>query len=279
MKTEASKVILVTGAAAGIGRAFARLAVKRGHSVMLADIDDRSAATLATELGPRASAFKLDIRSPEEWQGALDATYTRFGRLDVLVNNAAVVFPGLTKDVPLARHRDTLEVNVIGPMLGILAVVPRFRTQGSGHIVTVCSMSAFLALPGIASYSASKSALRALHLALSLEERGSPIDFTLVHPGATETGMLDDEAQNGVAVAFARPPARPEDIATILIKALKTRKIEICIPESRGRMVKAISGNPRRLFEVVKTNEELGARMLADRLRSSKATAGKRAEE
>jgi short-subunit dehydrogenase len=268
MKTnEGSPAILITGGAAGIGAAFAKLAVDSGHRVMIADINVEGAQAKAEALGPRARATRLDIRSAESWQAALDATYAAFGKLDVLVNNAAVVYPGLTKDVDLAKHQLTLEVNVIGPMLGILAVAPRFRAQGSGHIITVCSMSSFLALPGLASYSASKSALRTLHLALALEERGSPIDFTLVHPGATETGMLEDEARNGVAVAFARPPAQPEDIAKVLIKALKSKKAEICIPASRGRSVKAIGGSPRRLFEMVARNEELGARMLEERMR------------
>lgn len=272
MKTHdrSSGVILVTGAAAGIGAAFARLAVGRGYRVMLADIDAARASSTAAALGPQAAATKLDIRSPESWAAALDLTYAMFETLDVLVNNAAVVFPGLTKDVPLAKHKQTFEVNVLGPMLGILAVAPRFRAQGSGHVITVCSMSSFLALPGIASYSASKSALRTLHLGLALEERGSPIDFTIVHPGATETGMLEDEARNGVAVAFARPPAQPEDIARILMKAVKTKKTEICIPEARGRTVKAIAGSPRRLFEMVARNEELGARRLEERLQGTR---------
>ncbi|GLS36695.1 putative short chain dehydrogenase/reductase [Mesorhizobium tianshanense] len=263
---ELSRVVLVTGGARGIGAAFARLAVARGHRVMVADIDESGAGSLASELGANARHVCLDIRSPESWQAALDTTYEVFGRLDVLVNNAAVVYPGLTKDVPLAKHKETFEVNVLGPMLGILAVTPRFQAQASGHVITVCSMSAFLALPGIASYSASKSALRTLHLALALEERGSSIDFTIVHPGATETRMLEDEARKGVAVAFARPPARPEDVAKILMKAMKTKKVEICIPESRGRSVKAIAGNPRRLLEMVEKNEQLGAKMLQERL-------------
>lgn len=267
---KSSRVILVTGAAAGIGAAFAKLAVQRGYRVMIADIDESAAFSKAAALGPQAAATKLDIRCPESWAAALDLTYATFGALDVLVNNAAVVYPGLTKDVPLSKHKQTFEVNVLGPMLGILAVAPRFRAQGSGHVITVCSMSSFLALPGIASYSASKSALRTLHLGLALEERGAPIDFTIVHPGATETGMLEDEARNGVAVAFARPPAQPEEIASILMKALKTKKAEICIPESRGRTVKAIGGSPRRLFEMVARNEGLGAGMLAERLRGSR---------
>lgn len=266
MSGEPSRVVLVTGGARGIGEAFARLAVARGHRVMIADIDEGGAASLASDLGANASHVHLDIRSPDSWQAALVTTYEVFGKLDVLVNNAAVVYPGLTKDVPLAEHKQTLEVNVLGPMLGMLAVTPRFQAQGGGHVITVCSMSAFLALPGLASYSASKSALRALHLALALEERGSPIDFTIVHPGATQTRMLDDEADKGVAVAFARPPARPEDVAKILLKAMKTKKAEICIPESRGRSVKAIGSNPQKLLEMVERNEQLGAKALQDRL-------------
>ena len=259
------KVMLVTGGASGIGAAIAGLAVEQGHRVAIGDIDFAGASALASRLGADALAIRLDICSGESWKNAVEATCRHFGNLDVLVNNAGVAHPGPAKDVAVELHEHTLRVNAIGPMLGALAVIPYFRERGAGHIATVCSMTSFLALPGLVSYAASKHALRAMHFGLALEERGSPIDFTIVHPGATETPMLEQEAEKGVVAAFSRVPASPREIAAIILKAIRQKKIEVCIPAARGKVVKAIGTNPRRLFEVMEKNEEIGARMLAER--------------
>ena len=259
------KVMLVTGGASGIGAAIVRLAVRRNYRVAIGDIDFAAAKGLAAELGDNALALDLDICSEGSWHQALETTCSRFGGLDILVNNAGVAHPGLSSDVPFEMHEHTLKVNALGPMLGAMAVVPYFRARGAGHIVTVCSMTSFLTLPGLVSYAASKHALRAMHFGISLEERGSPIDFTIIHPGATETLMLEKEAEKGVVAAFSRAPESPETIATIILKAIRGRKIEVCIPAARGRVVKSIGTNPRRLFEVVQRNEEIGAKMLAER--------------
>ena len=259
------KVMLVTGAAAGIGAAIARQAVDQGYRVAIGDIDLPAAQGLAARLGEKAVALALDICSQSSWSEALDATCRQFGALDILVNNAGVAHPGLSKDVPLEQHERTLKVNALGPMIGALTVAPYFRERGAGHIVTVCSMTSFLTMPGLVSYAASKHALRAIHFGIALEERGSPIDFTIVHPGATETKMLEQEAEMGVTAAFSRTPATPDEVASIILKAIRARKVEVSIPAARGRVVKAIGANPRRLFEVVQKNEEIGAKMLAER--------------
>jgi NAD(P)-dependent dehydrogenase (short-subunit alcohol dehydrogenase family) len=264
--TRKDKVMLVTGGASGIGAAIAKLAVSKGYSVAIGDIDLPAAKALQAELGGKALAVDLDICSQESWGDALATVCKSFGKLDILLNNAGVAHPGLARDVPFEMHEHTLKVNALGPMLGALTIVPYFRERGAGHIVTVCSMTSFLTLPGLVSYAASKHALRAMHFGIALEERGSPIDFTIVHPGATETPMLEQEAEQGVVAAFSRAPASPEEIAAIILKAIQARKIEVCIPAARGRVVKAIGTNPRRLFEVVKRNEEIGARMLAERM-------------
>jgi len=257
--------MLVTGGAAGIGAAVTALAISHGHKVAIADVNLAAARQLAGSLGEHALPVGLDICSQTQWKAALEATCRHFGRLDVLVNNAGVAHPGATGDVPLEAHEHTFKVNVFGPMLGSLAVMPYFREQGAGHIATVCSMTAFLPLPGLVSYAASKHALRAMHLGLALEERGSPIDFTIIHPGATETAMLELEAEKGVVAAFSREPATPAEIAEIVLKAIREKKTEVCIPATRGRVVKAIGANPSRLFELVERNEQVGAAMLASR--------------
>jgi short-subunit dehydrogenase len=271
-----SKVLLVTGAASGIGAAVARLAVEQGQRVVLADRNFEGVKKLAKELGGATLAVKLDICSPAQWNAALDKTYARFRRLDVLVNNAAVVHTGPTRAVALEKHKQTFDVNVIGPLIGMMATLPRFHKAKAGHVVTVCSMTAFLPFPGIATYAASKHALRALHFGVALEERHGPIDFTIVHPSSTETPMLAQEARDGIALAFAVPSWKPEQVAEIILRAIRQKKTEVCIPAKRGRVVKAIGGNPRRLLETVERNEKVGmgnlkARLDAERLKKRRS--------
>src|SRR5882762_4579062 len=191
MKSDKSKVYLITGAASGIGAATARLAASLGHKVVIADINDEAAKAVAAAAGANAAALHLDIRSSDQWEAALDEVWKRFGRLDVLVNNAAIVHTGYARDVSLEQHQQTLDTNFMGPVAGMLAALPRFKRQGSGHPTTICSMTAYLPFPGLASYAAAKHALRAFHHAVALEERHSSIEFTIVHPTATETPMLE----------------------------------------------------------------------------------------
>lgn len=272
-KNDPSKVIFITGAASGIGAATAALAVTAGYRVVIADINEAGAKALAAKLGDNAMAVKLDITSKMQWERALDKVYKSFGRLDVLVNNAAIVHTGPVLDVPFEHHKRTLEINCLGPVLGMMAVMPRFKKAKQGHIVTVCSMTAFLPFPDIASYAASKHALRAMHFGLAMEERNGPVDFTIVHPSSTETPMLEEEARNGVALAFAVPSWKPSDVAAIILDAIGKKKVEVCIPNKRGRAVKAIGVNPRRLQEMIERNEQVGRTNLAARMRRRHKTA------
>src|ERR1700678_3174434 len=227
-KTTSSNVYLITGAASGIGAATAKLAASLGHRVVIADINETGARAVAESIGSSAMALALDIRSKAEWDIALDAVWQRFGRLDVLVNNAAVVHTGYARDVPVKKHEHTLATHFMGPLIRMLAALPRFRRQGSGHLVTICSMTAFLPFPGIASYAAAKHALRAFHHALVLEERDSPIAFTIVHPTSTETPMLDKEAEDdAMALAFAGQSMTAEQVAETILKAIKSKTVEV----------------------------------------------------
>lgn len=266
MRTRQSKIYLITGAASGIGAATARLAAAQGKTVVLADINAAGAQALAAEIGGNAVATRLDIRSQESWDTVLDDVWQRFGRLDVLVNNAAIVHTGYARDVALEKHEQTLTTNFLGPLIGTLAALSRFRRQGSGHIVTICSMTAFLPFPGLASYAAAKHALRAFHHAVAIEERDAPVDFTIIHPTSTETPMLEKEAEDdALALAFAGPSMTAEQVAAVIMKAIKAKTIEVFMPPERGRIVRAVGTNPRRLRELVEKNEVIGRERLAAR--------------
>ncbi|TPL54289.1 SDR family oxidoreductase [Mesorhizobium sp. B2-4-6] len=265
-RKQGSRIILVTGAASGIGAATARLAASAGHKVVLADINEAGARAVAAETGRDASARHLDIRSEENWNAVLDQIWTEHGRLDVLINNAAIVHTGFAIDVPIEKHRHTLDTNFMGAAIGMLTALPRFKAQGSGHLVTVASMVAFLPFPGIASYAASKHALRAFHHALAIEERLSPVRFTIVYPTATETPMLEQEAQDdAMALAFAGSPVAAEHVGRTILEAVAKKPAEVYIPPERGRFVREIGVKPRALAKMYERNEAIGAEKLKAR--------------
>ena len=132
-----SKTLLITGAASGIGAATARLAAERGHRVILADINVEGARAVAEAIGENAVAAGLDITSEAQWDRVLDEAWARFGGLDVLVNNAAIVHAGRAENVSIAQHQRTLDVNFMGPARGMLKALPRFKKQGSCYLVSV----------------------------------------------------------------------------------------------------------------------------------------------
>jgi NAD(P)-dependent dehydrogenase (short-subunit alcohol dehydrogenase family) len=268
VKKDKRKKLLITGGASGIGAATARLAAQRGYRVMIADVNSSGVRAVARSIGDGALPVSLDITSERQWKRVLDHAWSKLGGLDVLVNNAAIVRTGYARDVSIADHQQMLDVNYMGALKGMMAVLPRFKAQRSGHFLTVCSMTAFLPFPGIASYAAAKHALRAFHHALALEERHSPLKFTIVHPTSTETPMLEQEARDdALALAFAVPTVTAQHVASVIVDALDSDAVEVFMPPSRARAVRLVGTNPRALRKLVERNEIIGAKNLRARRR------------
>lgn len=266
MQKENKRVMVITGAASGIGAALARLSATTGYRVVIADINEGAADQVATEIGDAAVAKRIDICSEESWKDLLDDIFRSEGRLDVLVNNAAIVHTGFARDVPIDLHRKTVDTNFFGAVIGMQTVLPLFRSQGFGHLVTVSSMNAFLPFPGIASYSAAKHALRAFHHAVAIEERKSPVDFTIVYPTATETPMLAKEAEDdAMALAFAGQSVTPDFVADAILRGIEEKAVEVFIPMDRGTVVKTTGVDPDALRAMVERNEVIGAERLQER--------------
>lgn len=268
-----SKIVMITGAASGIGAATAELAAARGHRLIIADIDGARASQTAGRIGSSAWALKLDICSEDEWKAALDEVWAREGRLDCLVNNAAIVHTGWARDLSLAAHRQTMDTNFFGAVIGMMTALPRMKAQGSGHLISVSSMNAFIPYPGIASYASAKHALRAFHAAVAIEERASPVAFTLIYPTATETPMLEKEAKDdALALAFSGTPIRAATVAEAIVGALTSKPVEIFIPPERGEAVKRLGIDPAALLSYVETNEPIGR----EKLKARRAQTGTR---
>ena len=268
-----SKVVFITGAARGIGAATAKEAVARGHRVILADIDGAAALELARSLGDAAFSLALDVRDPAQWQAALDQAWQRCGRVDVLINNAGVVHTGYVLDVPFEQHRHTMEVNYLGNIAGVLAALPRFIAQGSGHLVTICSLTAYMPFPSLASYAGTKHALRGFHHTLAWEYRKQPLHFTIVYPPAVETPMLQQEAQDdSAAAAFGEPPIAPEVMARAIVDALVKKPREVTVPAFQGWLLRAFGAFVWIMRIVLADLEKHGRKNLA--ARRAKAAGG-----
>ncbi|WP_433620842.1 SDR family NAD(P)-dependent oxidoreductase [Nocardia sp. CA-120079] len=254
-----SKVILVTGAANGIGAAITRAAIDRGHRVLVTDIDEVAAHAAAEALGARAAGFGLDVRDGTAWEKAFDAAEREFGTVDVLINNAGIIHTGKARDLTFEQHREMVEINLLGTMAGVYAGLGRMARNGRGHLITICSMSAFLPLAGYATYGGTKHAIRAFHHSVALEERANPLDFTIIHPPSTKTRMLEQELLDPTAAtAFAEKPYQPERIAEVVVDAIATKPVEVVFPPIGGRIQRAAGAFPRFMRWVMPIVEIIG---------------------
>ncbi|MFF7251112.1 SDR family NAD(P)-dependent oxidoreductase [Embleya sp. NPDC008237] len=212
------KVALVTGAAQGQGAAEARLFVACGASVMLADVLTEQGTALADELGDNAAFVTLDVRDEHAWAAAVALTVERFGGIDILVNNAAAMRIVALEEETADDFRRILDVNLLGPFLGIRAVVPHMRAAGGGAIVNIASVSGMQAQAWASAYSASKWGLRGLTRTAALELGDAGIRVNAIVPGTIRTAMLPAD-RSGAAedTRFARLPlgrvGEPDEIA------------------------------------------------------------------
>jgi short-subunit dehydrogenase len=261
--------MLVTGAASGIGADVARIAAARGYAVVAADLALPAASALAESLGPPAFALELDVREPQSWARGLGELWERCGHLDVLVNNAGVHYPGWTLEMPPEQDAHMVAVNLVGLIHGCRATVPRMLEQGSGHVVNVASLAAFVPIPGQAVYSATKHAVRAFHYALEMELRGRPIGFTLVCPPAVETPMVDRQVvDDAAALTFADPSVTAPEVARQIVAAIESGRRDLLIPPARGRFLRAVGVQPAVTRALLPRAQARGRRNLEQRRRA-----------
>ncbi|MFZ3468326.1 SDR family oxidoreductase [Streptomyces sp. 2.9] len=209
----AGKVVLITGASSGIGEATARRLAASGHQVMLGARRTDRIAALAEGIrgsGGRADHQELDVTSLDSMRAFVQAAHSRYGHIDVLVNNAGVMPLSPLAALKVDEWNRMIDVNVRGVLHGIASVLPLMRAQGSGHIVNIASVSGHRVDPTAAVYSATKFAVRALSEGLRQESRD--LRVTVISPGLTRSELAEGITDTAVREAtkdmlkIAMPP-------------------------------------------------------------------------
>jgi NAD(P)-dependent dehydrogenase (short-subunit alcohol dehydrogenase family) len=222
-----NKVVLITGALTGIGRATAIAFARQGASIVISGRRDEEGDKLAAELrglGTEAEFIKSDVRHEGDVRNLVDKTVARFGRLDIAVNNAGTEGqPGLIVDQTPETLAATFETNVLGLLLSMKYEIRAMQTQHKGSIVNISSTYGRTGAASASVYSASKHAVEGLTKSAALELAGSGIRVNIVAPGPIDTDMLsrftgteENKARLAAGVPLKRV-GRPEEIADAIV--------------------------------------------------------------
>lgn len=205
MSRVAGKTALVTGGAAGIGEACARVLAREGATVVITDIQDARGEKLASDIyasGGKATYKHQDVVSGEGWQSLIDEIEDEFSGLDILVNNAGIGNGGAITEMTYESYSQMMAINVDGVFLGCKYAIPLMTKSGGGSIINISSVAGLKGAPGLSAYSASKGAVRLLSRSLAIEcaRGGTKIRVNSVHPGIIDTEIWtkisDSTAEN-----------------------------------------------------------------------------------
>lgn len=252
------KVAIVTGASSGIGLAVARALVARGARVALVARTADKLAELARELGPsRAESFPLDVTDRARLLALPGAVVARFGRLDVVVNNAGVNHRGAVAERSAEELAQIIDANLVAPILLTRAALPHLG-PGSA-VVNVASLAGKVPVPHEAAYCSSKAGLRAFSRALGLELSAAGIRVSAVCPGPVDTGFFGD-VEAVPDLVFSQPMSSAGQIADAVLRAIETGAPEIDVPALSGKLATLGYLSPEIFTTLRPVFERVGAR-------------------
>jgi len=225
------KVVLVTGAAHGLGKADAEALAREGARVVVADIDEAEAQRVAETL-PVAMALGLDVTCEAQWQAVLAKIMRTHGRLDALVNNAGIAAFETVEQSSLEAFRRVMSVSAEGTFLGCKTCLPALAASGAGSIVNIASVAAIRGNPAVFAYSAAKGAVLSMtrSLIVHCQQQGHPVRANVVLPGSHDTQMVRE------AYHFAAPELRdaarkyegqPEHVADLVLFLVSDESIRL----------------------------------------------------
>jgi 3alpha(or 20beta)-hydroxysteroid dehydrogenase len=213
------KGAVVTGSARGQGEATARLFAAEGAKVALVDRLDEAVRAIATDIGDSALPFAMDVSTETGWQELSRALMSTWGRVDILINNAAVVHNADLLSLQQNDFERVLRINLIGSWLGIRVLAPQMIAQGSGSIVNICSVAGLYGVNGLGAYSASKWALRGLTKTAAMELGHRGVRVNAIFPGGIASPMagVSNESPEETNKRFVGQPIQrigePDEVA------------------------------------------------------------------
>jgi NAD(P)-dependent dehydrogenase (short-subunit alcohol dehydrogenase family) len=276
-----SKVFLITGAGRGLGTDIARQALAAGHQVVATG---RRPQHVLEALGGQQDnllAIALDITDPAAARSAVEAAVERFGRIDVLVNNASNFYAGYFEEISDAQMRAQIETNLFGPMNVTRAVLPQMRKQRSGHVITLSSLAGAIGLEFCVAYAAAKFGVEGFMESLAYDVEPFGIRTTIVEPGFFRTELLvdssttwadlsiDDYAERTAATTKqwqsmnGQQPGDPAKLAAALLTIAGQEE-----PPARfvagSDAIDAVAAKAKGLLDQAEASRELGADLAHD---------------
>lgn len=233
--------VLISGAAQGIGAAAAELFYRQGFKVGIYDINAVQAQQLAQQLGPNAKAGLLDAANIQHWRSALQEFSQWAGGLNILVNNAGILHSGPFEQTGIEAHHSTIDINVKGVINGCHAAFPYLKQASFARVINLSSASAIYGQADLASYSASKFAVRGLTESLDTEWQKYGIRVLDVMPLFVQTAMVKD--MNAESIHKIGVHLTPEDVAQQILR-LATADAGLFTPTHRpvGMQTKILFG-------------------------------------
>jgi NAD(P)-dependent dehydrogenase (short-subunit alcohol dehydrogenase family) len=240
MEILSGKVVLITGAARGMGKLHAANFAREGSVVVLTDVDEPELEKTVEGLksqGYRAHGYRLDVSDRDACIALAEKVISEVGPIDVLVNNA-----GITECVPIldqseAALRRMTDVNYLGQVWMMQAVVPDMVKRRFGHVVNIASVAGKVGTARMGAYCATKHANIAVTDAIRQELRGSGVTFTIINPGYVSTGMFE-----GGTIPIITSWQEPQKISDAVVNAVKKDKAEVCVPWFNVRQVAFVRG-------------------------------------
>lgn len=238
MRALRHKVVVITGAASGIGRALARALASRGAVLALVDVDESGLQSLCDELSQinsTISSYIVDVSDRASMECLPVKVMTAHGTIDVLINNAGVSVGAMFDDHSIEDAEWLLDINLKGVIYGCKFFLPYLKQSPEAHIVNVSSMFGFFSMPGQAMYSASKAGVRGFSEALWTELASTSVRVTTVYPGTIRSNvirasrMLDAQAQVRAAKLQEKYGMPTEKAAEKIVRAIERNKLRVVV--------------------------------------------------